>query len=208
MAFWNSPVADVKHCYHACLSALQFQEKLLLLNAQWREEGKPELPTRIGIHTGDAIVGNLGSSTRVNYTAVGDNINLGSRLEAINKVYGTKIVVSDSVVAAVKDFFVFRILDCITVKGKQIQHKVYELVCEKNADVEPETLAFVEKFGRAFDAYQEQRWDDAINLLKILSQQRPDDKATQLLLDRCTIFKKTPPPEGWDGIWRYTTKGE
>ena len=208
MAFWNSPVADEKHCYHACLSALQFQEKLLLLNAQWREEGKPELPTRIGIHTGDAIVGNLGSSTRVNYTAVGDNINLGSRLEAINKVYGTKIVVSDSVVAAVKDFFVFRILDCITVKGKQIQHKVYELVCEKNADVKPETLAFVEKFGRAFDAYQEQRWDDAINLLKILSQQRPDDKATQLLLDRCTIFKQTPPPEGWDGIWRYTTKGE
>lgn len=208
MAFWNSPVADDQHCFHACLSALQFQEKLTLLNAQWREEGKPELPTRIGIHTGDAIVGNLGSSTRVNYTAVGDNINLASRLETINNIYGTKIAVSDSVVETVGDFFVFRILDCIAVKGKEIQHNVYELVCEKNAEVKAETLAFVEKFAQAFEAYQQQRWDDAIRLLNELSAQRPDDKATQLLLDRCIIFKQTPPPKDWDGVWRYTTKGE
>jgi adenylate cyclase len=208
MAFWNSPLNDERHCYHACIAALKFQEKLVQLNEKWLKEGKQALPTRIGIHTGEAIVGNLGSSSRVNYTAIGDNINLASRLETINNVYGTKIVVSDSVVEVVNDFFVFRILDCIAVKGKNIQHKVYELVCEKTAEVDPEILTFNHQSEMAFESYQQQRWDDAINILNILIHKRPDDKATQLLFDRCTIFKKTPPPKDWDGVWRYTSKGE
>lgn len=208
MAFWNSPVADDQHCYHACLSALQFQEKLVKLNAEWIQQGKPALPTRIGIHTGDAIVGNLGSSTRVNYTAIGDNINLASRLESINNIYGTNIVVSESVVEVVQNHFVFRILDCIAVKGKEIQHKVYELVCRKDVDVDPKILDYVEKFGLAFAYYQEQRWEEAIILLNQLLEIRPNDLAAKLLLERCTIFKQTPPPASWDGVWRYTTKGD
>lgn len=208
MAFWNNPVTDELHCYHACISALQFQIKLKSLNAQWRDEGKPELPTRIGIHTGDAIIGNLGSSTRINYTAIGDNINLASRLESINSIYGTEILVSQDVVNLVQDKFVFRLLDNITVKGKELQHQVYELVCEAGPNVDPAVLEYVEKYGEAFNAYELQKWDEAISLLNQLIAQRPDDKAATLLLGRCTIFKQTPPPKDWDGIWRYTTKGE
>jgi adenylate cyclase len=207
MAFWNSPLPDDKHCYHACLSALKFQAKLSQLNKQWLEEGKPELPTRIGIHTGEAIVGNLGSSTRVNYTAIGDNINLASRLENINRIYGTKIIVSDSVVESVKSLFVFRILDSITVKGQEIPHKIYELVCEQGPEAEASVLDYTEKFSVAFNAYQLQHWDEAINLFQNLMTLRPDDRAARLLLERSKRFKRNPPLADWDGVWRYTTKG-
>lgn len=206
MAFWNSPVADDQHCYHACLSALKFQEKLSLLNKRWREEGKAELPTRIGIHTGEAIVGNLGSSTRVNYTAIGDNVNLASRLENINRIYGTKILVSESVVKAVESFFVFRVLDSIAVKGQKMHHRIYELVSEKGPQVEQSLLDYVNDFSDAFEAYQNQQWDQAIGLLAKLIEQRPDDKAAELLLDRSTKFKLKSPPKDWDGVWRYSKK--
>lgn len=206
MAFWNSPLPDDKHCYHACISALQFQHKLSQLNKVWKESRRPEFPTRIGIHTGDAIVGNLGSSTRVNYTAIGDNINLASRLENINRIYGTKIIVSDSVVNAVNDFFVFRILDSITVKGQAVHHKIYELICERNSTIDPSILNYVKLYDDAFNAYQQQRWEDAINLLNELLKKQPDDKAAKVLLERCKRFKRNPPPADWDGVWRYTTK--
>jgi adenylate cyclase len=208
MAFWNSPLADERHCYHACLTALKFQEKLSELNKAWRDEGKPELPTRIGIHSGDAIVGNLGSSSRINYTAIGDTVNLASRLESINTIYGTQILVSDVVHDAVKDLFVFRLLDCIAVKGKQIQHNVYELVCEQGPNTSASLLQYSQQFGVAFNAYQEQRWEVAIKLLEELLKQRPDDKAAVVLKERAKIFSQTPPPKDWDGVWRYSTKGE
>ncbi|MBX9587323.1 MAG: Cache 3/Cache 2 fusion domain-containing protein [Gammaproteobacteria bacterium] len=206
MAFWNSPLPDDKHCYHACISALQFQHKLKQLNKVWKESGRPEFPTRIGIHTGDAIVGNLGSSTRVNYTAIGDNINLASRLENINRIYGTKIIVSDSVVAVVNDFFVFRILDSITVKGQAVHHKIYELICERTSTTDSSILNYVKLYDDAFNAYQQQRWEDAINLLNELLKEHSDDKAAKVLLERCKRFKRNPPPADWDGVWRYTTK--
>ncbi len=207
MAFWNSPLPDDKHCYHACISALQFQNKLSQLNKIWKESGKPELPTRIGIHTGYAIVGNLGSSTRVNYTAIGDNINLASRLENINRIYGTKIIVSDSVVNTVKDLFVFRILDSITVKGQEVHHKIYELICERTSTTDIAILNYTKRYDDAFNAYQQQRWEDAIKLLNELLKEQADDKAAKLLLERCKRFKRNPPPADWDGVWRYTTKG-
>ncbi len=207
MAFWNSPVPDEKHCYHACISALRFQEKLAQLNKIWNDTGKPALPTRIGIHTGEAIVGNLGSSTRVNYTAIGDNINLASRLENINRIYGTQIIVSDSVVNQVEDLFVFRIIDSITVKGQEIHHKIYELLCEKTPTVDQSILNYANRYGLAFSAYQEQRWEAAIEILTELIKNHPEDKAAKLLLERSKRFKRNPPPADWDGVWRYTTKG-
>lgn len=206
MAFWNSPLPDEKHCYHACVSALEFQKKLGQLNKIWKEAGRPEFPTRIGLHTGEAIVGNLGSSTRVNYTAIGDNINLASRLENINRIYGTQIMVSDSVVNTVKDLFIFRIIDSITVKGQEVHHKIYELVCEKNSAMDPSILQYVQRYDEAFNAYQNQQWQEAITILLELNKERPDDKAAKLLLERCKRFKRNPPPADWDGVWRYTTK--
>ena len=118
MAFWGSPLPDVNPCHHAAKAALRCQKKLDMLNAQWANKGNNTFYTRIGIHTGDAIVGNVGSTERFSYTAIGDSINVASRLEEINKNYKTKIIVSDAMYEEIKDQFILRMIDCVVVKGR------------------------------------------------------------------------------------------
>ncbi len=208
MAFWNSPQVDKDHCYHACLAAVNFQKKLSELNIKWEQEGKPTLPSRIGLNTGEAIVGNLGSSTRINYTAIGDTINLASRLETINNVYGTNILVTEAVYKIVKDRFVFRIIDCIAVVGKHEHHFIYELIKEKTSDFSEAEQQYITQFEEAFNAYRQREWEKAIQLLSILHQLRPADKAVEIFLERCAFLNHNPPSPDWDGVWRYTSKGE
>ncbi|MDQ2995180.1 MAG: Cache 3/Cache 2 fusion domain-containing protein [Pseudomonadota bacterium] len=208
MAFWNSPQSDRDHCYHACLAAVNFQKKLGELNEKWQSEGKPTLPSRIGINTGEAIVGNLGSSTRINYTAIGDTINLASRLENINNVYGTNILVTEAAYKIVKDRFVFRIIDCIAVVGKHEHHFIYELIKEKTEELPEDEQNYIAQFEEAFHAYRQREWERAIALLTELNQQRPDDKAVTVFLERCAFLNHNPPSPEWDGVWRYTSKGE
>lgn len=131
MAFWGAPVEDPDHALHACQAALLCQEKLLELNRQWEQEGKSPLATRIGIHTGETVVGNIGSTDRMNYSALGDSVNVASRLEQVNKTYGTKIIVSQSTYQKVADEFSFRPLEKVAVRGRTQSIMVYELVGEK-----------------------------------------------------------------------------
>ena len=128
MAFWGAPLDDSEHCYHACCAALRCQERLHELNLVWAQHNKPQFITGIGINTGEAIVGNLGSFDRINYTALGDSINLASRLESLSKTYGSKIIVSEDVVQAVKGRFQFEFIDKIEIRGKKGLHHIYELV--------------------------------------------------------------------------------
>jgi len=128
MAFWGAPITDKKHCFHACTAALKFKESLEKLNDNWKKQKKPQLITAIGIHTGNAIVGNIGSSTRLNYTVMGDNINFTSRLVSQSKIYGAKIIVSEDVVNSVKKQFIFRFIDKVEVHGKAGVYTIYELV--------------------------------------------------------------------------------
>lgn len=128
MAFWGAPLSDKDHCIHACNAALRCQKRLNELNAQWEKENKPKLITGIGIHTGMAIVGNIGSFSRLNYTAIGDTINMASRLEKMTKEYKVQIVVSEDVVKAVGEKFIFREIDRIEVRGKTGKYTIYELI--------------------------------------------------------------------------------
>lgn len=128
MAFWGAPFPDAEQQYHACLTALKCKERIDALNEAWKLSGDPVFVTRFGIHTGEVIVGNVGSSDRLNYTILGDAVNFASRLEAANKVYDTKILVSEAIYTICKDFFEFRELPSITVKGKSDVAKVYELI--------------------------------------------------------------------------------
>lgn len=128
MAFWGAPLSDENHCIHACNAALKCQIRLTKLNSLWKKQNKPQFITGIGIHTGIAIVGNIGSSTRLNYTAMGDNINVTSRLEALSKKYGSAIIVSEDVVKAVKEKFVFKFIDCVEIRGKAGKFNIYELI--------------------------------------------------------------------------------
>ncbi len=128
MAFWGAPIEDKEHCFHACRAALRCKTRLKELNTMWEKQNKPQLITSIGIHTGNAIVGNIGSSTRLNYTAIGDMINLTSRLESESKKYGSIIIVSEDVVNAVKEQFVFRFIEKVEIRGKAGAYNIYELV--------------------------------------------------------------------------------
>ncbi len=131
MAFWNAPTATDDHAYLACCAALQNQAALRDARREWQRLGKPVFITRIGIHTGEAIVGNVGSELFMNYTAIGDSVNLASRLEGLNKTYETEILISESTYEKVKDRIVARPVDRVTVKGKTQPVEVYELVALK-----------------------------------------------------------------------------
>ncbi len=210
MAFWGSPQQDNNHSLNCCLSALLCQRRLLDLNRKWVYEKKPELFTRIGIHTGDVIVGNIGSSERMNYTIIGDSVNLAARLEGTNKVYGTNIIISDFTVRQLNEHAVVRPLDIVAVKGKNEGITIYELVALKNSNplVLPsdDQLKFCEEFTKAFRFYLEQRWDEALSIFHDLQTTYGKDDPCELYISRCETFKKAPPPAGWDGVYHMKSK--
>lgn len=128
MAFWGAPVPQDDHAFLACKAAVKMMEDLHALNAKWKQMGKPELNIGIGLNTGDMVVGNMGSSSRMDYTLMGDNVNLGARLEGTNKVYSTNIIISEATYEYVKDRVYARELDLIRVKGKELPVKIFELI--------------------------------------------------------------------------------
>lgn len=210
MAFWGAPQQDSHHALNCCLSALLCQKRLLDLNRKWKYEKKPELATRIGIHVGEAIVGNIGSSERMNYTLIGDSVNLAARLEGTNKMYGTNIIVSESTVKQLHEHAVVRPLDIVAVKGKNEGIKIYELVALNNSNplVLPtsEQQKMCETFSKAFNWYLEQRWDEAISAFQELINLYGKDYACELYIKRCSEYKENPPPADWDGIFHMRSK--
>lgn len=127
VAFWGAPVPDPGHARHAARAALRLKEKVAQLNKKWEREGKPQLPTSFGLSTGDVLVGNVGASERLNYTVLGDTVNLASRLEGINRQYGTQILVSKSVKEAAGAGFKWKFIDSVKVKGKTLPVDIFEL---------------------------------------------------------------------------------
>ncbi len=202
MAFWSAPLTDLEHCKHACQTALLCRDKIKELNQKWMQQGKEAFITRFGVHTGEVIVGNIGSSDRMNYTAIGDSINLTSRLEGLNKTYDTSIMVSEKVVEQVKDSFVFRKIDVTTIKGKTGGHTVYELLAEKVSELPFDFKAYQTYFEQGFAAYQHQDWNEAIESFKKALKIHKEDEVAKVFILRCRQFKKKPPSKDWDGVWR------
>jgi adenylate cyclase len=126
MAFWNAPLEQENHAELACLAALEMMSKLHNLNENWPEDRN--LNIGIGMNTGLMTVGNMGSKSRMDYTLMGDNVNLGARLEGTNKIYGTNIIISELTYVEIKDQFICRELDNIRVKGKQKPVMIYEVM--------------------------------------------------------------------------------
>jgi adenylate cyclase len=133
MAFWGAPVAVPDHARRCCAAALEMQATVAKLNEGWSERGLPTIAIRVGVSTGPAIVGNFGSERRFSYTAVGDTVNLASRLEALNKQYGTGVLISDVTHGAVAEAFECRPVGEVTVRGRQGTTGVYELVSPRGA---------------------------------------------------------------------------
>ena len=206
VAFWGAPIDDEDHTLHACLAAVRMQQSLQQLNLKWRAENKPEVVTRIGISSGRVIVGNVGSDDRLSYTSLGDPVNLASRLEELNKIYGTTAMVSEFIYEKVKDKFKFRLLDRVAVKGKKQEVYVYELLGELNAK-EPDLKLeqYNKEFYQAFSSYENGDWQTAINLFNELDKKYPSDHVIKIFIDRCTKFIAKP-PAAWNGIWIMSEK--
>lgn len=203
MAFWGAPLEDENHALHACRSALAMLEILPNLNKHWQTENKPELLIRVGINTGSVIVGNIGSEDKLSYTAIGDGVNLTSRLQDLNKTYKTTVVVSQSTYELVKDNkdLFFRFLDSTAVRGKHESINIYELL-HANNPLSKVLDQYHLDFMKAFNAYQEGDWLSAITLLERIKNQYPEDHLAEIFLARCFRFQNNP-PENWDGVWRY-----
>ena len=205
MAFWNAPIAQHDHALNTCMAAIDNQNRLTELRRKWAKEGRPEVRIRIGINTGDAVVGNMGSENRFDYTAMGDNVNLASRLEGINKQYGTEIIISEYTYELVKDNLICRELDLIRAKGKNEPVRIYELISEKSkteGQKSNDMLDKIKNFEGALATYRQKNFLAAKQAFENIK----DDKPSEIFAKRCEEFMKNPPAEGWDGVWNFETK--
>ncbi len=199
MAFFGAPVAFGDHPHAACRTSLRMLEELERLHAGWRSRGLAEIKIGIGINTGEVSVGNMGSARRFDYTVIGDNVNLASRLEGLNKTYGTSIITTEFTRQAVGEHFTFRELDLVRVKGKARPVKIYELLHRGPPD--PVRDGWLKQFEAALDLYQGGRWGEAGEVFAGLT----DDPASALFLERCRQMEQAP-PENWDGVYKFLTK--
>jgi adenylate cyclase len=208
MAFWGAPVKLDNSPELACRAALRCQKKLLDLNTHWKANGIPIFHTRIGIHTGETVVGNLGSSERMNYTIIGDSVNLASRLENANKLYGTHIIISESTYRYVSEKFLCRPLDIVKVKGKSESVKIYDLVADLDESIPQKAKDFCKYFKVVFDYYVNRKWGNALKVLKQLQNYFPNDASLKLFTGRCKEFQSRPEaiPVDWDGSVVLTEK--
>lgn len=205
MAFWGAPTPIEDHALQACLSALEHKRVLKLANKELERLGKEPFNDRIGIHTGEVIVGNMGSENRLNYTVIGDNVNLASRLESINKYYGTEIIISESTYELVQDFVEVRILDLVAVKGKHNAIQIYELVCEKE-ETSLEIHKFILTFNEGVYQYRNRNFSDALKLFQETLRIKSSDLASRVYIERCENYIQNPPPENWNGVYESKSK--
>ncbi|MDG1479316.1 MAG: adenylate/guanylate cyclase domain-containing protein [Myxococcota bacterium] len=200
MAMWGAPLPVPDHADRVCEAALTVQERIPDL---WEvDESHPLMHTRIGLHTATVVVGHFGARDRMYYGAIGDGVNLASRLESANKQYGTKILVSDATRALVTpDAFVFRLIDRIIAKGKREPTTIYELI-GRHGQISSTDRAKIERYEAAFADYQARRFTDAAAQLA----EHPDDPPAVMLRKRCQHYSEHPPDEEWDGVYVMVTK--
>ena len=206
MAFWGAPVKQNNHAELACRAAVGCRNIIAVMNEGWIKENKPPLYTRIGIHSGMSVVGNLGSEDRMNYTAMGDCVNLASRLEGVNKIYGTSIIVSETTYRKTADKFLYRQLDTVAVKGKKRGIKIYELIDDIDVHVEQEKIAFIHDFEKGVQLYRKCEFQSAFDLFEPLQNNHPEDLSIKLYIERCENFITNPPPADWDGVFQIEIK--
>jgi adenylate cyclase len=204
MAFWNAPEPDPDHVANACRAALEAAESGRQLSDKWRQRGRPGFRTRFGLHTGPAVVGNVGAREHINYTLVGAVANQASRLEGLNKVYGTEVLASGEVAKATADRFVWRPVDRIVAAGMTEAHEIHEPMGE--IDAKPQHAPFLDRWRAGREAYAAGRFDKALACFEAAAALRPDDGPCRLFISRCKDFLRESPPAGWDGTWRFDRK--
>jgi adenylate cyclase len=206
MAFWNAPLDDAAHPSHACSAALRIMREMEALNARWRDEaeskGREYKPVRLGIglNTGMCCVGNLGSETRFDYSVIGDNVNVASRLEGQSKTYDVGTVVGESTTARAPDF-AFLELDLLKVKGKTEATRAFALLGDSALKSSPGFIALSERHKQFLARYRARDWDAAETLSRECEKLNTAklDRLYALYRERIAYFRVNPPPPDWDG---------
>jgi adenylate cyclase len=206
MAVFGSPLKLEDHAWEAVQTAIEMRQRLTGFNIDWVEQHGDPIRIGIGINSDTVISGNIGSSKRMEFTAIGDGVNLGSRLEGASKQYGTDIVISETTYEPCKDLIWARELDYIRVKGKSKPVAVYELVGLRSEPITDEQKRIIDHYSQGLKLYREREFPRALaefgNVLKLNKL----DKSSTLHLQRCQHWLVEPPPEDWDGSWTLTEK--
>jgi adenylate cyclase len=211
MAFWGPPFAAAEdQARLACLAAIEmlaalpaFQQELPELTGVRR--GFPQIQIRVGIATGDVVVGNIGSEQTRNYTVIGDTVNIASRLEGASKAYGTRMLIGERTRQLAADAVETREIDSVLVVGKSEPERIFELL-GRRGEVSMQRLELRDTFVAALADYREQRWDKAAKGFRDCLTIVPDDPASQVFLDRIAEFHAEPPGDSWNGVWALHAK--
>jgi len=208
MAFFGAPAVQADHAARACRGALAMRDELSRLNRIFRDSGElaadAHLAIGVGLNTGEMAVGNMGSEEVFDYTVIGDAVNLGSRIEGLNKLYGTEILVSETTREEVGEEFLFREVDRVRVKGKETPVTLYELLAPRPAP--PESNEKVRRFEAALALYRDREFRAAAELFTALREDFGDDGPARLYQERSRRFAAEPPPANWDGVETLTVK--
>ncbi len=197
MAFWGAPADRAEHAALACEAAVRMRRNLAAT--------APRLHTRIGLATGEALVGNIVSHERMNYTVMGDVVNLAARLEGLNKLYGTTIAIAESTRRAAGDRIIARPLDVVAVKGRAEPVRVFE-VLGLPSDDDPDQVALARHCEDGLARYLARDFEGAAAAYQAALAVRPDDRAARHLLERCLAYAAAPPPSDWTGVFHVTAK--
>ena len=205
MWFFNDPEEQPDHPQRGATVALRMLEELEQFKKETDMPGVQYMDIGIGVNTGRATVGNLGAPTYHDYTAIGDTVNLGSRLEGLNKEYGTRIIVGEPTYSRIRAEFFCRELDVVRVKGKAQPVKIFELLAKKDAATE-EQKQLAAEFERHLGLYRNRHFEKACGAFEALGARFSDDVPCRIYAERCRILAQNPPEETWSGIFTFTTK--
>ncbi|MBW2493008.1 MAG: adenylate/guanylate cyclase domain-containing protein [Deltaproteobacteria bacterium] len=206
MAIFGAPLPRNDHALLACRAALAHKDFSIKLGSgnHFSVSDQFHSLTRLGIHSGKIVAGNIGSSRRMDYTAIGDTVNLSARLEGVNKIYKTKIIISNATFELIKNEFICRELDFLRVKGKKTPTRIYELIAHRNL-ADKDAYQWIEKYHTALNAYRQGNWENAGTLFEALATEIDNDPPSLVMAERCRYLIENP-PKHWDGILKLEVK--
>lgn len=206
MAFWNAPIEEPAHREKGCLAAVDCVKTIERLNREYVDPSMPEKPAvRIGLNSGEVIVGNTGSARKLAYTVLGDEVNLASRLEGANKFFGSTVIASENTYSSAKGSVEGRILGRVRVVGKEIPILIYELLARKG-DLANGWAEALPVYHEAVDHYVARRFEEARKGFARVLELVPGDKPSTLYLSNCENYLVIPPPDNWEAVFNLTAK--
>lgn len=214
MAFWNAPRDDLEMASNACKAALHANNGLTTLNIQWDIDGRMALMTRFGLHMGNAMVGNVGCSDRINYTAMGSSVNAAARLEGLNKFFGTTILASDAIRRRTGQTFIWRRIGMVSPKGVLTPMTVFELIGLDRTlpdmpgipAVKDDIRSSVDEWNEIFETYLGRDWQESSDRMTDFLERHPGDKVAEFYLDRAEQYGENPPEPDWNGAEEFSSK--